>query len=357
MNEHKNDLKLLFPQITPFSTKAISAPLTYIAAAGFEDRAMAVLDKFIQGSVRIKKAIVVEYKPYGDHRNRVSEFKEKLQKVCNSVVWVSYNRRNPQEFQRRFSPILQSLDAYPVLIDVSAMSKFLIMVTMQILKKIHSDVTLAYAEAEVYHPTREEFENKKRKTGIVPDFLTTGVYDILTISSLSSVSMQGYPILLAVFPTFNHFEIVALYHELSPQHMILFEEDPHEEVDKWRLQAIREVNRGFFNNPDYSIEQIVQSTFDYTATIETLERMYSKYCYSHKILLAPTGSKLQTIAAFMFKQLHPDIQIVYPVVEAFIGEYSDGCRAIWSICLGRFSDFIASLNNYRVEGTALDSSP
>jgi hypothetical protein len=155
--------------------------------------------------------------------------------------------------------------------------------------------------------------------------------------------MQGYPILLLVFPTFNHFEIVALYNEISPQFMILLEGNPHEECDKWRLQAIREINRNFIDNPDYVSKNRVLSTFDYISNVEALEEIYRTYSYHNKILLAPTGSKLQTIATFLFKQLHPDVQIVYPVTQGFRGEYSEKVRALWSINVGGFSDFIYSL--------------
>jgi len=181
----------------------------------------------------------------------------------------------------------------------------------------------------------------------VPDFLTTDVYKILAVTSLSSVSMQSHPILLVAFPTFNRTEIVALYNELSPKCMILFEGAPHKEQDKWRLKAIREINERITTNPDYAIEQRVSSTFDYKANVEMLEEVYQEYSCTNKIVLSPTGSKLQTVAAFMFKQLRPDVQIVYPVTKSFIGEYSEKCRALWSISFDSFSRFVTLLDSYR----------
>lgn len=342
-------LKLLFPPICPFEAKSIPHPLTYVVAAGFEERTMAFLDCFAREKIEIESALAIEYKPHGDPRNKVNELKGKLEAAGASIEWITYDRRNPQEFQSKFPNSIRSLGPSHVLVDTSALSKFLIMLLLQSLTKISNDVTIAYAEAEIYHPTKSEFEKEKRKLGVTPDFLTTGIYDILTVTSLSSVSMQGYPILLLAFPTFNHFEIGALYNELSPHHMILLEGDPHEKRDKWRLQGIIEVNRNFHNNPDYASESRVLSTFDYVSNILTLEEIYKAYYYSHKILLAPTGSKLQTVATFMFKQLHPDIQVVYPVTGPFKGEYSEKCRALWSIKLGRYADFIGSLNSFRMQ--------
>jgi len=347
-----SELRSLLPPISTFDVKTLSHPLTYIAAAGFEDRGMAILDVCLHENIKIEKAIAIKYEPHGDPRNRLVEFNNKLEEVGASVTWITYNRRGPQEFQTKCASLLNSIGSSHILVDVSAMSKFLIMVLLQSIRKLQNSLTIAYAEAEIYHPTKEEFEQQKTKFGATPDFLTTGVYDILTVTSLSSVSMQGYPILLLVFPTFNHFEIVALHNEFSPHFMILLEGDPHEERDKWRLEGIREVNKNFTENPDYVCESRVLSTFDYISNVEALEEIYRKYRYSHKILLAPTGSKLQTIAAFMFKQLHPDIQVVYPVTEAFIGEYSEKIRALWSIRLGEFSNFISLLNSYRLQRSA-----
>jgi hypothetical protein len=344
----KRKLASLLPPVSSLDIASVSCPLTYIAAAGFEDRATSVLDFLSNEKCKIQNALVIEYKPYGHPENRVTEIRRRLERIGASIMWASYNRRDPQEFQTKCANLLRSTDSTKILVDISGMSKFLIMVLLQSLRKIPRDLSILYAEADIYHPTREEFEKEKNKNGATPDFLTTGVYNILTVTSLSSVSMQGYPILMLVFPTFNHFEIVALHNEFSPQRMILLEGDPHEERDKWRLAAIREVNKNILDNPDYACESKTLSTFDYVSTVEALEEVYQTYCYSHKIVLAPTGSKLQTIAAFVFKQLHPDVQIVYPITEAFIGEYSEKCRGLWSIHVGNFSRFVDSLNSYEL---------
>jgi hypothetical protein len=342
----KHELRSMLPALSRFNIRSLSHPVTYIGAAGFEDRAMSILDSAISENVGLESAIAIEYRPFNPN-NRVSEFRDRLAKVGAQTTWLTFDRYDPQRFSKAILPAVESLSSGQILVDISAMSKFLIMVLLQALRDRPNSLTMAYTEAEIYHPTRKEFEIKKQELGAAPDFLTTDVYKILTVTSLSTVSMQGYPILLLAFPTFNRSEIVALYNELAPKHLILLEGEPHEERDKWRLDAIREVNKEITNNPDYSCEPKVLSTFDYMSNVEALEEIYQKYWYTHKILLAPTGSKLQTIAAFMFRQLHPDVQVVYPVTKAFIGEYSEKCRALWSIHLTKFSDFIASLDGYR----------
>jgi len=342
----RRDLRLKLPPISHLEVESFSSPLTYIGAAGFEDRATSFLDLVISKNMRIENAIAIEYRPY-DQTNRIELFKEKLSDVNAYSTWAIFDRYDPQKFSKAIIPTLESLGSGRILVDVSAMSKFLVMIILQALRDKPNPLTIVYTEADVYHPTKEEFELKRKGLGTVPDFLTTDVYKILAVTSLSSVSMQSYPILLLAFPTFNRTEIVALYNELSPKCMILFEGTPHEEQDRWRLEGIREINKRITTNPDYAIEQKVLSTFDYATNVEMLEDVYREYSFTHKIVLSPTGSKLQTVAAFMFKQLRPDVQVVYPVTRSFIGEYSEKCRALWSISFDSFSEFIRSLDSYR----------
>ncbi len=338
----------LLPNIVPFESLKVSRPFTYIGSAGFEDRAMAFLNHCVSEEIPIEKALAIEYEPNGDPRNRVGDFRTGLEKICPSIEWLNYDRLDPQGFQDELETDVSFGNSVHIIFDISGMSKLLTMVLLQFLSRLPNDLTIAYAEADIYHPTRDEFEKEKRKLGATPDFLTSDVYTILHVTSLSSVAMQGYPILLIVYPTFNHNEVAALHNEISPQHMILLEGDPHEESDKWRLEAIREVNKNL-KNPDYSCQARVASTFDYISNVHTLQEIYQTYCFTHKVVLAPTGSKLQTVASFLFRQLHPDVQIVYPVTKAFIGEYSEKCRRLWAIPCGSFSRLVSSLNECRLE--------
>jgi len=342
----------VLPKISCLDVKSLSSPLTYIGAAGFEDRAPSFLKSALSEKIRIDNAILIKYAPF-EKKNRIDEFRDLVNKLEIHPAEIIFNRYDPQIFSKLISDYLPGLKDCHILIDISGMSKFLIMILLNSLKNCSNQLTIVYTEAKIYHPTKDEFEIEKQKLakmGGMPDFLTTDVYKVRSVSSLSSVSMQGFPILMIAFPTFNHFELVALYNETSPKLMILLEGLPHEKKDFWRLQAIREINEQVTKNRDYTTECIELSTFDYSTTIKTLEKVYEQYTFTRKILLAPTGSKLQTVAAFMFRLLHPDVHIVYPVTKQFkIGEYeySEGCKAIWGIHIGDFSKFASCIADHR----------
>lgn len=340
------------PPIRRLDLDKIKTPITYIGAVGFEDRSQAVLDEAAKTGWQADQIIAIEYRPV-DRRNRRAKFVRKLRELGigpDKQTWIVYDRFDPESFAPAIEAVKERiLGGRAVLVDISGMSKFLIVVLLQLLGDLQVDIEIAYAEAAVYHPKRTEF--KKRKVPEAsPDFLTTDVYMITTATSVSSVAMQGYPILMVAFPTFNHRELMALLNEMTPQRLVSIEGLPHERKDHWRLDAVRWINR---NVRDYSIVESKEvSTFDYVQTIECLEEIYRQYSTSHRIVVAPTGSKFQALSVFLFKQLHPETQIVYPVTRKFSDDYTEGYRALWQVSFPRFTDFLTRLDNYRRQSLA-----
>jgi hypothetical protein len=331
--------KISIPIIKPLDDLKLPLSINYIGCAGFEDRATSSLDYMKMNNININKAICIKYKPF-NRKNRVKILKNKVENLGGKIKWCFYNRYDPENFEQILPTLLNWNEIDNIVVDISGMSKMLIMILLHNLKMIYKNILyVLYSEAEIYHPTLQEY-NKEMKNSIpkmsIPIFLTSEIYKIITTPSLSSVSMQGYPILLITYPTFNYLELITLHIEISPQKMILIEGEPLNTKDKWRLNAIKEINKTFIDSSDVNSESCVLTTFDHIPNLQYLQELYKKYRYTHKILLSPTGSKLQTIACHIFKQLYPEIQIVYPVTKAFIGEYSEGCRRLWGLDLSSF---------------------
>jgi len=360
MNDIEN-LMDLFPPIVPMDISKVSPPITYIGAVGFEDRALAVLNETLQLGKRFDQVVAIEYRPL-DERNKKEKFEKKLDELNipnTNVKWVIYDRYKPEEFLKNLNLIKKTLVlASNVIVDISAMSKLLIIVLLQGLRDLDVNLTLVYAEADVYHPILERFEAEKdryqRETEVLPIFLTSNVYNIVTTTSLSTIAMQGYPLMMIAFPTFNHRELTALVNEIAPQHLILLEGMPHERHNDWRLKAIRWLNRKIIehlaNGETLPEKEKIASTFDYKETIKILEEIYQSYKYARKIVVVPTGSKFQTFGVFLFKQMHPDIQIIYPVTKKFAEMYTERYKAFWEIPFPRFSEFLLQLDGYRKKG-------
>ncbi|TRZ91902.1 MAG: hypothetical protein D4R88_01210 [Methanosarcinales archaeon] len=355
MNEILTNIFL--PKIQPLDIFEIPQSSIYIGVAGFEDRCFTFLEKCIEKQVQFNRIIGIKYKPI-DENNRVEYFKElaiksSIEEISELIV---YDRFNPEDFSNSVHDLRKLVVSIEdIIIDISGMSKFLIVVLLNGLREYSGNIHVVYCEAEIYYPSSEKYEAKKDDLPeeTPPSFLTTNVYKIITTTELSSISMQGYPLLIIAFPTFNYNEMYALLNEITPQYLVLIEGSPREKRNNWRLEAIRCINRKIdqdFTPNIKSISTKVVSTFDYIETIDILNNIYSEYKYTHKCIIAPTGSKLQTLGVLFFKQMYPEIQLVYPVTTEFSPEYTKGCSNIWHLKFENFSEFMVEIGNFRRSG-------
>jgi len=347
----KGDLNKLLPPIEELNLDNISSNATLIGSAGFEDRCFSFLDKLINSNKKIEDVVGVEYEPFNE-KNRKEEFEKKAKIVSlkNNVQWVTYDRLNPNKFYEDFEKIEKLIreSNNNLIIDISGMSKYLIVILLDIFKDFNKNMIVIYSEAKIYYPTQEEYLKKRETTvDIVPTFLTKGVYKIVLTTPLSSIAMQNAPLLMIAFPSFNYKELAALLNEMTPQYLIKIEGIPHETHNRWRYDAVHEINEKI--DKDFKIKEIKHeglSTFDYIGTVSFLDEIYNQFKYTHKFIIAPTGSKFQSIGVFFFKQLHHDVQVVYPVARKFAEEYTEGCERIWMINFSDFNSYIKDLEKY-----------
>ncbi|MCJ7762959.1 hypothetical protein MUP38_05855, partial [Candidatus Bathyarchaeota archaeon] len=120
--------------------------------------------------------------------------------------------------------------------------------------------------------------------------------------------------------------------------------------NSWRLEAIRWINRGvrkYVNPVLYKVD-----ASDINANIKIMESIYRKCHLTHKIALSPTGGKLQAVATFCLKIMHPDIHIVYPVVREFAQDYTEGYLTHYEVFFQSFRDYVNDLNQYRMRDLA-----
>jgi len=352
-----NDLLIsnFFPKIELLDLTIIPKDSLYIGTAGFEDRCFSFLEECSKNNWLFNRVIGIKYAPF-DEKNKVDELENlsiKLSKESR-LDWVTYDRHNPEDFSDSIKNLKKLINSSEnIVIDISGMSKFLIVILLYGIRDYPGNVYIIYCEAKIYFPQSEEIKSIKEKLPEeTPSFLTTNVYKIVTTTELSSISMQGYPLLIIAFPTFNYKEMYALLNEITPQYLFKIEGVPREKNNEWRLEAIRWINGKIYNDfvPRIRIDEKESSTFDYIQTIEVLNDIYADYKYSHKCIIAPTGSKLQTLGVLFFKQMYPEIQLVYPVTAKFSNEYTQGCKYIWNIEIQNFSEFMKKLGNFRKYG-------
>ena len=327
-----------------------------IHAPGFEDRTMAVIDSiFSTGSA---SAVLLDYRPFNT-KNRLSDVQNALKARGISVEDANiliYDRFDPNDFEERLRSRLISVAARRVILDVSTMSKLAILLSLGICLELNLETTVHYAEAKVYGPSREEFEEAKKNNEIHQPTIQifTGVHGVVRVASLASVAMQGQPTAALVFMSFNDALTQVLLNTVYPSRLFLINGRPP--VHSWREEATAwihdQVRREWDeDNPvatpsagEVPIPLRAVSTLDYRETLSLLVDLYWQLSATHRVLLAPAGSKMQAVGCFIVKALHPDIHIEYPSPDGFLPQYSSQIANRWLLNLGHLRTLLDTIS-------------
>jgi hypothetical protein len=89
-----------------------------------------------------------------------------------------------------------------------------------------------------------------------------------------------------------------------------------------------------------STNSLLTSTLDYRETLDCLLRLYGMHSERERLIISPTGSKMQTVAVGIFRAFMEDAQIVYPTPKVFRSpsDYTRGIGQLYSLPLDRFSE-------------------
>jgi hypothetical protein len=345
----------LLPSLETYDRIHLGVQDVLIHAPGFEDRTMAIASGVLVTPET--HLLLLDYRPYNaDNR---------LQGVRNAflaqglkdenIAVFEYDRFDPNDHEARLLSYLAKIRAQRVTLDVSTMSKLAILLSLSACRELNLETTILYAEAEVYGPSREEFEEARNNREIHRPTIQifTGVHGVVRATSLASVAMQGQPTAALVFMSFNDALTQILLNTVYPSRLFLINGRPP--VHSWREQATAwihdQVRREWpEDNPVTSqsgagvlVPQRAVSTLDYRETVALLIELYWHLSPTHRVLLAPAGSKMQAVGCFLVKALHPDIHIEYPSPEGFLPQYSSGIARRWMLRLGAITGLLAAV--------------
>jgi hypothetical protein len=327
-----------------------------VHAPGFEDRTMAVVNSILPTPGA--GAVLLDYRPFKTE-NRLVDVRAALGArgllVSESDIFT-YDRFDPKDFKERLEQHFVACETRRVVLDISTMSKLAILLTLSACSELNLEVIILYAEAKVYGPSQAEFEEAKKNGEIHRPTIQifTGVHGVIRVSSLASVAMQGQPTAALAFMSFNDALTQVLLNTVYPSRLFLINGRPP--VHSWREEATAwihdQVRREWEeDNPidvrsagDTHFPRRAVSTLDYRETISLLISLYWQLSATHRVLLAPAGSKMQAVGCYLVKALHPDIHIEYPSPEGFLPQYSSGIADRWILNLGHVRNLIDSIS-------------
>jgi len=328
---------LVKPEIESFDNVSFVQGDVLIVCAGFEERAVGILRGAVQSGVGFKVLIIDYLPPYPD--NRIDE----ILSLCNESKLeydrLTYDRRNPAGFGEALVQRLGNA-GQRIFIDISGMSRLLIVQALVALLTFGRDFKqyfVVYAEAKTYPPDQREVE--KVIAGCDKDplfaalFLSSGVFEVTVVPELSAASLGANQSRLVFFPTFNPDQLTALRQELQPSRYAYIHGIPPSVDNQWRTDAIIKLNHLIKREENFET-----CTLDYRDTLDCLCKIYTKHGMRDRLLISPTGSKMQTVAVGLFRAFVEDVQIVYPTPRVFTEpkNYTTGIGPLHILQLGAF---------------------
>ena len=239
-----------------------------------------------------------------------------------------------------------------VYVDISGMSRLLIVQTIVALVQSAKEFHILYAEAKVYPPLEADYEEARTGDSPSPSFISSGIFEIVSSPELSSVSMLGSTIRLISFPSFDPSQLSNLVQEVQPTHNnVVRGKSPREEM-AWRTDAIDQMNSSTVTTLQ-RVEIHEASTFDYRETLKLILDLYRRHSAFDRIVIAPTGSKMQAVAIGILRGVLGDLQIVYPTPLQFLNpdRHTEGVKEIFQVAVRDFdlSDLCSSKSRSNVD--------
>jgi hypothetical protein len=354
----------MLPDLTDAQVLQPSTKRLYIGAYGFEERTLG----WFKTQTRLGsdvRCLMIKYSP-SKGKNKTTEIDEELKRLgIKDLKYLRHDVYNPNDFEEKLGKALE-LDkklVEEIIVDITSFTKFLILIVLCGIANYKLRVRIIYSEAKDYAPTLEDYQRYQNKMAIVAKFPSRGIKSIFRANCLSSVSMQGQPISLIAFTSFNEQLVRHMLGALSPYKLILINGKPPRIDFAWREEATQHIHSKLLeeypnDNPlDVDGKMLLSaSTLDYRENLNILNTLYQELYLYDKIICCATGSKMQTVGLFIFKILHPDIQIEYPTPDSYyVKGMSTGIRHIHEVLFHNFSDEILSNRELLVEAENSDS--
>ena len=314
----------------------------FICALGFEPRCVTLPKLLAQSGYRSKHVVFFEYDTSidGNEVNRL-ELIGYLKTISDNVHPISL--RNP-DYRNELRGILERISESAlrqdlrITFDLSVAANRIVVTTMAILFGAEAHLNILYSEADIYHPTKSEYEDEASEWRSEPERgLECGVGDVRPSLDFPGQHFDPLPDAIILFPTFKAERSKAVIDFVDPSLIGVQGEQinwlvgvPPLQKNRWRIDALKEINS--LTENDYQYET---STLNYKETLSTLEFIYAKLWDKYKLTLSPIGSKMQALGSSLFCCIHPDARIVFAIPQEYnAAQYSEGCRKTWKIEFG-----------------------
>jgi hypothetical protein len=307
----------------------VARPLTLVLCAGFEQRVVRAADLLANLALPFRAVMLLNYLG-SEHQSNLTRLRSLARKLTSNIDEMSAFH------QEGFAVYVKQLDPSSdvVAIDVTGLSRVAMLNILSILYDAKIKTLIIYTEAKEYYPTKNDFRKLTRgkRSGVgflnlsrfeQEHILYSGYCEVEELPALEGLLLPNYPLMLIAFLTFKRGRVSAILQEYEANQRILIKSVPVRSDLQWRAQAVEIPN---FDLLDDSIVHELETlnwrvTYDYLCQIYEADNNRFKFNF----VLAPLGSKMQTIGSWLFAKERPEVKVVSSTPKTLYYEkYSAG---------------------------------
>jgi hypothetical protein len=317
----------------------------FLCGLGFEPRCLTLPGRLSESGYKAGRAGYLKYATnLDDNSANLPELERHLRAISLNVEPLDADEEDfPSRLRGLLELVMREASCTPrVTLDVSVTANRLLLRCVKVLLEYDVRVRLIYAEAAIYHPTREEYEQESAAWG-QDDLLglERGVGEVMPSIDHPGYALDPLPDFLILFPSFKPQRSKAVISFVDPSllanpgdKVVWLLGVPHLPEDRWRLEAMRAINAIGEGVPQYEV-----STFDYRDTVRVLERLHVDKSEKYTITVSPLGSKMQALGIALFCYMHPDVRVILSTPKEYnAAQYSKGCKEVWEIDFGELCE-------------------
>ena len=306
----------------------------FIAAGGFDKRALTFIRRAYVRKFNIEQAILLRYVTQReDNEPNFNRLMTRVKKFTNNVEIIDVDVHKPDKILKELAEKVRfaskSLNSLSAVIDISGMAHVLICCCLRAADNNLLQTSVVYTEASDYYPREAKWDVvidavQKRNFKIMAKYLqTAGLGDIQIPTDFKGNTRPGYKACLFVMTGYEPNRVQGLVDDYAPNAIVAFYgKSPHEKLHGRQDLSI-DLHKHIFDGWRYR-ERYDISTLEVKNILNILENEYQTLRSEYDVGVTSQCSKMQTVASYIFWKQHPEVQLIFTTPVKWSKRHSMG---------------------------------
>lgn len=301
----------------------------FVAAAGFEDRAAAFINKakFSDEAICILTYFDNDIEENGDVERKFHETaRKKFNK--NNLHFPRLNLDRIDSFKAKIRDLVLDLPqkSTSVWIDISGFPSYAICAVIEEFRSCrpYEPINIIYTSALQYSPTFEQYQKIDEMDGFetssLPQSMAMEMSKPLTFEPFSGRLSGESQSCLALFAGYEPHRSAGIIEAINPSMLLLIYGIPSDPSFSWRESLSRKLHGRFERTRRRAVEMV--GTQDVAEALRILEEYYNFLIDDYNLIISPICSKMQVIASYLFWEKYQEVKLTFPLP---IGYNPDFC--------------------------------